>query len=70
MSKQFADLLPQIAKPVAKAVAVFVVAWLAAAVAWITATLGVEIPYDPNAVETAITSILLAGVTYWTQNKS
>lgn len=69
MSKQFADLLPQIAKPVAKAVAVFVAAWLAAAVAWITTTLGVEIPYDPNAVETVITSTLLAVVTYLTQNK-
>ena len=69
MNKQFADLLPQIAKPMAKAVAVFVVAWVAAAVAWLTSTLGVEIAYDPDAVETAVTSILLAVVTYVTQNK-
>lgn len=70
MSKQFADLLPQVAKPIAKAVAVFIVTWLAAAVAWLTSELGVEIAYDPDALETVITSVLLAAVTYATQNKS
>lgn len=70
MNKQFADLLPEIAKPIAKAVAVFVVTWLAAAAAWVAAELGVEITYDPDAVETVITSVLLAAVTYVTQNKS
>ncbi len=64
----FADLLPTVLKPMAKAVAVFVVSWLVAIVAWLVAATGVEIPFDPAVAETVISSLLLAAVTYLTTN--
>lgn len=68
MNKVFADLLPGILKPIAKTVAVFIAAFIVRGLAWLIETTGVEVPYDPTAIETAIGAVLLAAVAWATQN--
>lgn len=68
LPKQFADLLPAALKPIAKAVAVFVTTLLVAGLAWVVDRTGVDVPYDPDAIETVVTAILLAFVTWATTN--
>jgi len=64
----FADLLPSILKPAAKAVAVFLVTWIVAVLAWVVDATAVEIPFDPAVAETVIYSLLLTAVTWLTTN--
>lgn len=68
LDRMFADLLPAIAKPVAKAVAAFIVPWILVGIAWVSTKLGVDIEFDPTWAETTITSVLVAVATYWTTN--
>jgi len=55
---------PSFVQYAAKAVAAFVVPWIIAAAAWITANTGVDIPIEPSVLETTIVSLIVAVAVY------
>lgn len=64
----FADLLPAVLKPAAKAIATLVAGLIVAGLAWLIDRTGIDVPYDPSAIEAVVTSVALALVTYVTTN--
>jgi len=55
--------------PVAKSIAAFIVPLLALGVAWVVERTGANLPYDPSAVEAAVTSIVTAVLVYLISNR-
>ena len=54
----------------AKAMAAAVVPWVLAVLAWLTVASGVDIAYDPAAIEVFITSVVTALAVYFKRNTS
>lgn len=64
------ELLKSAIGPIAKAVAAFVTPLVAALVAYIVERTGVEVPYDPSAVEALVTSVVTSALVWLIANSN